>query len=386
MSQQRRARVVRRHLLDGSARTAVDAARAVVGLHASDPATVFLSVLARGRQLEITDVDGEMYDAGSLVRLMGMRRTLFVVPADLVPVVHHAASLPVAEAMRRRLVKQLTEGPTDPPLPGDVAGWLDRAEDEVERFVAAQGPVDGARVGEAVPALRTALLPRTTKKYDVRRTVTSNVLTLMATEGRLVRGRPLGSWTSRRHTWESGSTWWPGGMPPLERDAARARLVEVYLRAFGPATEADVAWWTGWPLGVTRRAVAALATAEVDGGLVLADDVDDVDPSPPSAALLPALDPTPMGWKGRDWFLPADSSGLYDPYGNIGPTIWWDGEVIGVWAVRAGGAIATRMLADRGREATSAVAAEAERLAARLGGTVVVPTFRTPWERELCLG
>jgi hypothetical protein len=256
----------------------------------------------------------------------------------------------------------------------------------VERFVAAQGPVDGAGVGEAVPALRTALLPRTTKKYDVRRTVTSNVLTLMATEGRLVRGRPLGSWTSRRHTWESGSAWWPGGLSLLERDAARARLVEVYLRAFGPATEADVAWWTGWPLGATRRAVAGLATAEIDGGLVLADDVDDVDPPPPSAALLPALDPTPMGWKGRDWFLPADSSGLYDPYGNIGPTVWWDGEVIGVWAVRAGGGIATRLVADRGSEATAAVAAEAERLAARLGGTVVVPTFRTPWERELSQG
>ena len=374
---------MRRHLLDGSARTATDAARAVVGLHASDPATVFLSVLARAHELEITDVDDEMYDAGSLVRLMGMRRTLFVVPADLVPVVHHAASLPVAEAMRRRLLKQLTDGPTDPLLPDDVAGWLERTEDEVERFVAAQGPVDGARVGEAVPPLRTALLPRTTKKYDVRRTVTSNVLTLMATEGRLVRGRPLGSWTSRRHTWETGSTKWPGGMPTLERDEARAWLVEVYLRAFGPATEADVAWWTGWPLGATRRAVAALETAEVDGGLVPADDADDVDPSPPAAALLPALDPTPMGWRGREWFLPSDSTGLYDPYGNIGPTIWWDGEVVGVWAVRGDGGIATRLLADRGMEAAAAVAAEAERLAARLGGTVVVPTFRTPWEREL---
>lgn len=386
MNEQRRARLVRRHLLDGRARTAADAARAVVGLHASDPATVFLSVLARARDLDIPAVLAEMYDDRSLARVMGMRRTLFVVPTELVPVVQHAASLDVAEAMRRRLLKQLAEGPTDPPLPDDVAGWLVSAEDEVERFVAAHGPVDGARVGEAVPVLRTALLPRTTKKYDVRRTVTTNVLTLMAAEGRLVRGRPLGSWTSRRHTWETGSTWWPHGMPPLERDSARSQLVEAYLRAFGPATETDVAWWTGWPLGVTRRAVSAVATVEADGGLVTADDADPVDPPPPSAVLLPALDPTPMGWKGRDWFLPADSSGLYDPYGNIGPTIWWGGEVIGVWAVRKGGGIATRLLADRGHDASAGVAAAAERLASRVGGRVVVPTFRTPWERELSEG
>ena len=383
MTEQRRARLARRHLLDGSAQSASQATRAVLALHASDPASVFLSVLARAHGLGLDDVAREMYDDRDLVRVMAMRRTLFVVPTDVVPVVHHAVSLEVAATMRRRLLKELREGPTDPPLPGDVAAWLERVEHDVEAHVAEHGPLDGGGIGESVPALRTALLPRTTKKYDVRRTVTTNVLTLMATEGRLVRGRPLGSWTSRRHTWEVSSRWWPSGIAPLDRDAARARLTEAYLRRFGPATEADVAWWTGWPLGVTRKALASVATAEVEGGLVLAGDCEPVEQPDAAAALLPALDPTPMGWKQREWFLPEDFSGHYDAYGNVGPTIWWRGEVVGAWAVRPDGRVVTRLVADRGQEVAVAVAEGAQRLESRLDGKVVVPAFRTPWEREL---
>ena len=389
MSEQRRARLVSRHLLDGSGTTALEATRAVVVLHATDPATVFLSVLARCSGLTPADVARELYDERTLVRMMAMRRTLFVAPLDLAPVVHHAASVDVAATIRKRLLKELATGPTDPPLPSDldaVAAWLEEAEGAVEACVAAGGPLSGSRIGEAVPALRTALLPRTTKGYDVRRTVTTQVLTLMGAGGRLVRGRPLGAWTSRQHTWEAAAAWWPDGMPAIDREDARARLVEHYLRAFGPATETDVAWWTGWPLGVTRKALAALDTADHDGGLVLADDTDPLAVPEPRAALLPALDPTPMGWKQREWFLPADPTGLYDAYGNVGPTVWWGGEVVGAWSVRKDGTVTTRLLVDRGREVAAAVEAAALRLGDRLGGVVVVPSFRTPLERELSGG
>ena len=50
-----------------------------------------------------------------------------------------------------------------------------------------------------------------------------------------------------------------------------------WLSAFGPGTVADIKWWTGWPLGRTCEALAALDTVEVefdDGGvgIVLAGD------------------------------------------------------------------------------------------------------------------
>jgi hypothetical protein len=382
--EQRRARLVRRHLLEGSGTSTVEVAGAVLALHATDPATVYLSTLARARTLTLDDVATALYDDRTLVRLMAMRRTLFVVPQETVPVVHHAASVDVAATIRRTLVKQLRTLPTDPELPDDVEAWLVGVEAGVQAAAADLGAASGAQLSAAEPRLRTALLPTTDKAYDVRRTVTTQVLTLMGAEGRIVRGRPLGTWTSRQHTWEPAVAVWPQGIAELTQGEARAQLVERYLARFGPATQADVAWWTGWPLGVTRKAVAQVGATDVgDGLLVLPDDTDPVDVPPPAAALLPALDPTPMGWKQRDWFLPEDSSGLYDRYGNVGPTVWWAGEVVGGWATDQDGRVVTRLLADRGDEAAQAVETVAEQLEARLGGAVVTPSFPTPLAREL---
>jgi hypothetical protein len=380
---ERRARLVQRQL---TAASTPAAARSVVALHATDPATVYLSVLARCPRLTVDDVARDLYDERSLVRMMAMRRTLFVVPAELVPVVHSAASLEVAATQRRRLLSQLATIPTDPPLPSDLAGWLADTERGVVAAVERLGVASGAQLAQAEPRLRTALLPTTDKAYDVRRTLTTQVLTLMGTEGRLVRGRPSGTWTSRQHTWEASTAWWPDGIEPVDPAQARVRLVEEYLRRFGPALETDVAWWTGWAKGTTRRALAGVDTVGRAGGLVLADDDVPADDVAPTAVLLPALDPTPMGWKQRDWFLPEISRVLYDAYGNVGPTVWWDGEVVGGWAVRPDGTVMTELLADRGAEARRAVDAAAAVLTERLGGTVVVPSFRTPLERRLSSG
>lgn len=362
------------------------AARAVVVLHATDPATVYLSALARCPSLTLDDVARELYDERRLVRMLAMRRTLFAVPAELVPVVHAAASLDVAATQRRRLLRQLETTPTDPPLPDDRATWLEEVEAGVVAAVQRLQVASGADLARAEPRLQTALLPTTDKSYDVRRAVTTQVLTLLGAQGQLVRARPLGAWTSRQHTWEPATAWWPDGLAFVEPAEARARLVEHYLRRFGPATEADITWWTGWSKSVTRAALGALETVESCGGLVLADDAEATAPPEPAAVLLPALDPTPMGWKSREWFLPPDPSRLYDSYGNVGPTIWWGGEVVGGWAVRPDGSIATALLVDRGAEARAAVEQAAAGLASRLGGAVVVPSFRTPLERELSAG
>ena len=384
--QQRRARLVTRHLIDGSAPDPVTATRGLVCLHATDPATVYLSVLARSAGVQIADVAEAMYEQRSLVRMMGMRRTLFVVPDDLAATVHHAAALDVATTVRKRLLQELATAPTDPPMPQDVASWLAEVEDEVEAAIRDAGVASGAQLAARVPRLKTAILPRSDKAYDVRRSVTSQVLVLMGLQGRLVRGRPLGSWTSRQHTWEPGAAWWPDGLTELPTSEARARLVGAYLARFGPAQEADVAWWTGWSLRLTRAAVTDAVAVTVDGGLVADGDTDPVAVPEPTAALLPALDPTPMGWKHREWYLPQDPdhrASLFDRSGNVGPTIWWGGEVVGGWAVRRDGTVETRLLVDRGREAARAVEAAAQRLGGRLGGAVVVPSFRTPLEREL---
>ena len=71
-------------------------------------------------------------------------------------------------------------------------------------------------------------------------------------------------------------------------------------------------------------------------------------------AVLPGLDPTIMGWKQRDWYLPETSSEVFDSAGNGGPSLWVDGRVVGAWAQTRDGTIHThyfeRVAAARRRE------------------------------------
>ena len=103
----------------------------------------------------------------------------------------------------------------------------------------------------------------------------------------------------------------------------------------------------------------------------------------PWAALLPALDPTIMGWKERGWYLGDHAPQLFDRAGNAGPSVWLNGRVVGGWGQRADGEVVFRLLEDVGRDAVAMVEAEVERLTAWLGGQRVVPLFRTPLERSL---
>ena len=385
--EQRRARLARRHRLDGGATGAVETAEGVGMLHATDPATVFLSILARSVRATIDSIEAALYEERSLVRMLAMRRTMFIIPMDFAPVVHAGASLDVAARIRRQMVSELGRLPTEPPVPKDVGAWLRRVEAGTERALNELGGATGAQLSEAEPRLRTAILPSTNKRWDVRRNITTRLLTLMAAEGRMVRGRPRGDWRSRQHFWEPPDRWWPNGLPELPVAPARADLLRCYLAAFGPVTMTDIQWWTGWTLGTTRKALADIETTEVetDGGpaFVLADDLDPASELEPAAALLPALDATPMGWKQRDWFLGPHAKALFDTNGNIGPTAWWAGRIVGGWAVRPDGEVVWRALEDVGRSAVNAVDEAAARLQARLGGVTVAASFPTPLEKDL---
>jgi hypothetical protein len=389
---ERRARLVRRHHLaaDAPAADVLEAATDVLVLHATDPATVYLSALARCPTATVDDVGVALYEERSCVRMLAMRRTLFVVPAGLVAVVHSAASREVARKQRARLIKDLQTRPTDPPLTGDITAWLADVENSTERALIGRGEVTANELASDEPRLRTAELPTTDKAYDVRRNITTRVLTVMACEGRIVRNRPRGSWTSRHHTWVAARTWWPDGITEMSEDDARVELARRWLRVFGPAPRSDLQWWSGWTLGATRKALAGVDTTDVDldgvDGIALSDDLEPEPALPPSASLLPALDPTPMGWQQRAWFLGPHKEQLFDRNGNIGPSIWWDGRIVGGWAVRPDGDIAWQLLEDIGSEAAGAVEAEAAVLQKRLEDAVVVPTFRTPLERELSAG
>lgn len=386
--EQRRRALVRRHHLSGDAADPEAVTRSLVALHATDPATVYLSVLARSASSTLDDVAAAMYDRRSLVRWMAMRRTLFVVPREDVPVVQAAVSTPLAAVLRRRLVGQLERNGSEPRVPRDTAGWLTSLEEQVERALIERGSATGAQLRDDVPGLATLIPARA--PFDRPQHVTTSLLTLMSAAGRLVRGTPTGAWTSRHHRWEPVAHWWPDGLPVVDPAVAQRDLARRWLAGYGPATIEDLQWWTGWNKTTTTHVLSQLAVEAVDLhgrpgiGLIDVDGDDDALEAPePTATLLPALDATPMGWKHREWFLGIDPGHLFDSAGNIGPTLWWDGEVVGSWAITSHGDVRTALLADRGKTADDAIARAAASLRRRLGGTVVTPAARTPMERTL---
>ena len=383
--EERRARLALRHRLAPGARagTAEEVAGSLVALHATDAATVFLAVGARLTAPDpVAAVERALYEERTLTRMHGMRHTLFVVPSALAAVVHSSTTDAVSARERTTLVRQLAAGSDY-----DEA-WLAETERQVLAELAVRGEATGAELGVALPRLRAQYVYGVGTNQEGPQTVGSRVLRVLGMEGRIARGRPQGGWTSSRFRWAPAPA--HAEVPPAE---ARAELVRRWLASYGPATEADLRWWTGWKVTDVRQALAAVGAEPValeEGvGHVLPDDLDPVrdgEAAEPWAALLPALDPTPMGWQSRDWYLdPAHRAALFDRSGNIGPTVWWDGRIVGGWAQRADGEIVWRTLTEKplGRTAERAIETEAARLAGWVGDVRITPRFRTPLEREL---
>ncbi|MEU4343734.1 winged helix DNA-binding domain-containing protein [Nocardia sp. NPDC023852] len=383
---ERRARLAVRHRLATTQRSdqVADIARSLVALHATDPATVFLSVAARGGDLEPAAVERALYEDRTLLRMLTMRRTMFVAPVDLVPILQASCADALAHKQRRTYGRYLEQAGIGD---GDARGWLAEVEAETHKALLARGAATGAQLSKDVPRLRTQVNTAPDKAYSKPTNITTWVLLTLGCEGRIVRGRPNGSWTSSQYTWAPVESWLPDGVAAVAVADARVELVRRWLRAFGPAPVADIKWWTGWTLGEVRTALRALDLVEVDldgaTGVLLADDLDPVAAPEPWAALLPALDPTPMGWQSRSWFLGPHAPTLFDRNGNVGPTLWWDGRIVGGWAQRKNGEIVYRLLEDVGTDAEALIAAEVRRTTAWFGDVRAVPRFRTPLEREL---
>ena len=384
---ERRARLGVRHHLTSAARVTDPTVLSadLVGLHSSDPAAVFLSAAARMKTpaRAVPALERALYDDRTLVRTLCMRRTMFVVPLDLVPVVQAACTDPLVPGERKRFVTMVEEAG----ITRDGRRWLKKLEAETMAAIEELREATAGELSKLVPGLRHQLPVGEGKTWAGTIGVSTRVLFLLATEQRVVRGRPKGSWTSSQYRWAPMDAWLVDGIPSMPAPDARAALVRRWLAAFGPATTVDVKWWTGWTVAQTKAALAAVGAVEVeleDGpGWVLPDDLSPARSPKPWVALLPALDPTTMGWKERSWYLGEHGSALFDRNGNAGPTVWVDGRVVGGWAQRGNGEVVTEVLEDIGRTATTAVDGAAAALQAWLGDTRVTPRFPTPLQKQL---
>src|SRR5918998_885425 len=336
---ERRARLARRHRLAPGHRApdVVSATDSMVCLHATDPATVYLSAWARVDGLVTADVDKALYDDRSLVKHLCMRRTLFVFNTEVLGVIQAAASERVADQERRRLAKDVEKAGLYP----DGTAWLAEASVATLDGLAALGEANSTELRAAVPLLEGSLVYAPGKSYGGNAPIGPRVLITLSAAGKILRGTNQGSWNVSRPRWVTTRRWL-GAEPELPTESeARAELVRRWLYAFGPATVTDIKWWLGSTMTTTRTALADTGAVEVE-------------------------------LHGRPGVA------LFDSTGNGGMTAWWDGRIVGGWNQTPTGEVYLQLLDDVGSEALAALESQAALLTEWLGGLRVAPRFPSP--------
>jgi len=355
-------------------------------LHATEPATPYLSLFARINSFTRADLEGALFESRSLVKQLAMRRTLFVFPRDLLPSTVSSASARIAGQEYGRLIKDL-EGSQ---VTDDGASWLATAREAVLRRLAGGAELGARELREGVAELAGQLSWYEHKPYGAVLHVAPRVLTWLSATGDVVRGRNAGHWRSSRPLWTRMDDWLGAPVSRCEVREGYAELAGRYLRTFGPVTERDLVWWFGATKGAMRQALSDLSAVQVrleraQTGWVLPGDVDPEPPEEPWAALLPALDPTALGWKERDFYLAPDFyPAIFDRSGNCGTTAWWDGRIVGAYVQDDAGRIELIVPTDPGPAGRAALQAEAGRLGDWLDGQKVSALYKSPlvtWDR-----
>ncbi len=223
---ERHRRAATRHHLARPATSVEEATAGLVGLHSSDPVTVHVSLFARVADFMPADLEDALYERKSLVRMLGMRRTMFVVPLDVAAIMDEACTKALAPRERRRLIKHLE----DQGIAKHADRWLDDVCERTLAALRARGEAAAVELTQDVPELGRKIVFGEGTTWAGQMGVSTRVLTLLAAEGRIVRARPRGSWISGQYRWAELETWLGAPLPAIDHDEACAELLRRWLR------------------------------------------------------------------------------------------------------------------------------------------------------------
>jgi hypothetical protein len=293
-------------------RDPVELARAIAGVQAQDVYAGPLSFRSRSRSLTAADIERARTEERSLLRTWVMRMTIHMIPADdagwMLPLFE-----PGIEAWSRRRLGQF----------GMPRQTQDKALRAIEKALESEGPLTRPEAAERVVSAG-AELSRETRLHVAMLAVTSGIACLGPDRGRST------CLVLRRE--------WLGELPGSDRGTALAELARRYLRAFGPATERDFAYWSGLSLGEVRAGLSAIAGELVESHcgeetlLTLKAQRRRLPPAG-SIRMLGAFDTYMLGYRDRGFAVaPEDAAVVKEGGGGwIWPVIVEDGRVIGGW-------------------------------------------------------
>jgi hypothetical protein len=289
--------------------------KALCGLQAQDAQAATLAIRPRSKGVTAADVKRAIEKERSIVRTWAMRGTLHLLATeDLGWMLSLFGPVFIKSGRRRRLELGLDDEISD------------RAARAIDEILAASGPLTRAELAEQLSAQN---IP--TEGQAIVHAVGYAAWQGIVCFGPERDGKPtyarLDDWVERP--------------PAPPQDEALTELARRYLDAYGPATPADLASWSGLPMAQVKAAWSSIAgdllEVEVGGRPAWmlqshADWLQDKPPSDPIIRLLPAYDTYLLGYESRDLIIDSKFARLVHPGGGvIRPTLLVNDRILGTW-------------------------------------------------------
>jgi len=321
------------HLLESSQSDSIlQIVNDIVCLHATAASTPYISLFSRMKTFERSHLDEEFYVKRNLIRIKAMRGTLFITSAKLAPILYQATRL--SECL--------------------ISKWISRwglSESECQLLSQKLQNILG-NGGKTLPEIRRALPKAMTRSLvlkvgnDVyRRTNISIVLNAMMRQGLVISEKHAAiSRITEANRYKLVHEVYPQlRLESVTCKEAKAILTRLYIKAFGPVTEEDIAWWAGFSKTETK-AILSTSTSDLlyvrikespNDYLMLKSDYELLSKFRPSArhsvSLLPYEDPYTKGYKLRDRLVDPEWEKKAYIGGGVEPSIIVGGEIAGIW-------------------------------------------------------
>lgn len=307
-----RARLTAQLLAGPPASGVGDVVQRLLAVQAQDPRGARLAVRARSgsrfRSLTAAHVDRALADRELVVSWVN-RGTLHLVRAEDWAWLHALTTPQLRAGNARRLAQE-----------GVSPQAAERGVDAVQRALQ-HGPRTRAELRERVAAAGVTVAGQALVHVLVKATLA----------GVCVRGPMVG--TEQAFVLVPD---WLGESPAVDADTALQSLAVRYLAGHGPASDRDLARWSGTTLGTARRAyrLAADRLTVRDDGLV--DLAGRRAPAPlPPPRLLGAFEPVLLGWTSRTEVTGPHTrlvtvNGIFSPFAMV------DGRAVARWGMPRG--------------------------------------------------
>jgi hypothetical protein len=307
----------------GDQETLIDAISNRPGFFGANP-VAFLSLLARRPNIRLGDLEEALINDRTLIRAPAFRGSLFLLNMQDYPIYFKTFH----QGLMQRGMQKLQE----------VGLSKAHLQHFTELLIAASPSLP-----QTVPALVDIIFNR---KERPSSEIAYRVMQKLCDMGVLVRASAKG-WKGNDFSYALLSTWAPELSLKIDNpETARTETIRKYLKAYGPASMEDIAWWTGLPMAQCQRSVSHMRREALrfhvesyrDDMIGLKETVDLLRRRPAleeEIQLLPQWDPYTLGWRCRKRvadkeYLPY----IYDSFGNAVSVIIDCGKVVGLWQFR----------------------------------------------------